>query len=192
MSAGHQRPLPVPSPPQTIERRHICCAAVLAATWVLEFVTLSLAWTLLGAWASLIVALRLMPAAARLEPAAVAPRWDVPLRMALAAASVVALAALAARVGPRVSGLLAPFPVAATLLAAFTHAGSGAAAVGHLFRGLVRGLFSFTVFLLVIVLTIEHGIGFAFSLATMSTLAVHGGLRRGLRRSYTPIAETIA
>src|SRR5207248_1789769 len=67
---------------------------------------------------SLVVALFLLPrvsapAASDAEPL---PHWDIPARMIVATAFVVLLTGIAPALGPRLSGLLAPFPLYASIL----------------------------------------------------------------------------
>ena len=80
------------------------------------------------------------------EPAGSAPRFDLLLRAVATAALVLALTGLAGALGPRLSGLLASFPVLATVLAAFTHAQEGPAAAAQLLRGFATGLVAFAAF----------------------------------------------
>ncbi len=102
------------------------------------------------------------------------------------------LTSAAARVGPWVSGLLMPFPVTATILAAFTHRLDGGRAASQLLRSLLIGLFAFAVFLLVIGTTIElWTVGTTFVAATVATLAVHAFVGHRIReRSGVPRAPT--
>jgi len=80
------------------------------------------------------------------------PRWDLPARAAATAALVIALTGVASAVGPTLSGLLTPFPVATSVVVAFTlsQAGEGAA-VGTL-RGYLTGLPGFAAFFVVVAL----------------------------------------
>jgi hypothetical protein len=78
------------------------------------------------------------------------PRWDLPARMAAAAAFVVALTALAQSLGPQLSGLLSPFPIFSIVIAAFTHQQQGATAARQLLRGVVLGSIGFGCFFLVV------------------------------------------
>jgi hypothetical protein len=80
---------------------------------------------LAAATLSLVVAYCLLPSGAAALAGPSAPRWDLPLRMALTAALVVSLAAAATRLGPVVGGLLAALPVLASVLAVFTHEQQG-------------------------------------------------------------------
>jgi hypothetical protein len=68
---------------------------------------------------------------------------------------VLAITTAAASLGPTWSGLLSPFPVFSSVLAAFAHHMSGAAAAARLQRGVVAGIFSFAAFFLVVALLVE-------------------------------------
>ena len=103
-----------------------------------------------------------------------APRFDLAVRTACTAALVLALTGLAGVLGPRLSGMLAAFPVLASVLAAFTHVQAGAAAAADFLRGLVRGLVSFALFCFVVaVLLPGAGLPVAFLAATAAALAAH-------------------
>ena len=134
-------------------------------------------WPLVAiAVAALAGALTLMP---RLGDGVVtvprSPHWDIPARMIVATALVLGLTALAPVVGPRMSGLLATYPVFAAVLAAFSQYGRGPAAAVRVLRGLLIGLFAFTGFFAVLASTIERlGIGPAFAMATLAALAIQG------------------
>jgi hypothetical protein len=54
---------------------------------------------------------------------------------------VVALTALSSSLGSELSGLLAPFPIITSVLAAFTHAQRGAGEAVVLLRGMLGGFF---------------------------------------------------
>jgi hypothetical protein len=81
---------------------------------------------------------------------------------------------LAGVLGPRLSGMLAAFPVLASVLAAFTQAQAGAVAAADFLRGLVRGLISFALFCFVVaVLLPSAGMAVAFGAATFAALGAH-------------------
>ena len=80
--------------------------------------------------------------------AASIPRWDLPARMLIATGFVVLLTGIAPALGPHLTGLIAPFPVFATILAAFAQRQSGPAAAVGVLHGLLLGLFSFAAFFL--------------------------------------------
>jgi uncharacterized membrane protein (GlpM family) len=111
--------------------------------------------------------------AAGLPIHASAPTWDLPLRAACAAALVVSLTAIAGWLGPQLSGLLAPFPIIATVLAIFTHAQRGTDELRRLLRGLLSGFGAFALFCLALSLALRRmDIGVAFVLATATALLV--------------------
>src|SRR3989454_11684567 len=81
--------------------------------------------------------------------------------MAVATALVLALTATAAVLGPKLSGLLSPFPVFATVLAVFTHRHAGAAATQQLLRGIVLSSFAFSGFFVVVAAALGRWAGTA-------------------------------
>jgi hypothetical protein len=103
-------------------------------------------------WLALVLVLSGFAAAAVLLPraparaAAAPPRFDLALRATATAALVLLLTGLAGTLGSHLSGLLASFPVLATVLAAFTHAQDGPAAAAQFLRGFATGLVAFAVF----------------------------------------------
>jgi hypothetical protein len=102
-------------------------------------------------------------------------RWDIPLRMALATLFVVLLTGAAPAFGPRLTGLLAPFPLFTATLATFAHHQSGPAAAIQVLRGLLMGLFSYAGFFLILaILLVPAGIAVAFTLAILLMLAMQG------------------
>ena len=74
------------------------------------------------------------------------PAWDLPLRAACALTLVLVLTAIAGWLGPQLSGLLAPFPIIATVLATFTHGQHGVVPMLRLVRGMVSGFAAFALF----------------------------------------------
>lgn len=150
-------------------------AMYLASTFVLERLTIPLPAAFLAAVLILAVALYLLPDDFARVVASHPPAWEIPVRMLTSAAIVIALTAAAHSLGPRLSGLLTPFPVAASILAGFTHHFEGAAAAVRLLRGLLAGLFSFALCFLIIALTLESwGLTWSFSIALLAAVAVQG------------------
>jgi hypothetical protein len=144
----------------------------LAVLPLLPGVTTSFAVMLAG----LLLSLRLMP---RRQGAPTEdqqfPRWDLPARMIVATAFVVALTAAAPWLGPRLAGLLAPYPLYATVLAVFAHRLLGAAPAVGVLRGLLLGLFAFASFFFVVSsLLVQHGIAVAFGAAILVMLLIQG------------------
>ncbi len=118
---------------------------------------------------------------------ALPPRWDIPLRMLIATVFVVVLTALASSFGPRLTGLLAPFPLFTTILVAFAHHQAGPAAAIRVLRGLVMGLFSYASFFFVLaILLVTAGIGLAFAVAIVTVLTMQGIMLWLLQRSMQP------
>jgi hypothetical protein len=108
-------------------------------------------------------------------PEALPPRWDIPLRMTLATAFVVLITALAPDFGPRLTGLLAPFPLFTAILSAFAHQQYGPAAAIKVLRGLLMGLFSYASFFFVLaILLVPAGIAAAFAVAVLVMLILQG------------------
>jgi len=103
------------------------------------------------------------------------PRWDLQLRMALTALLVVTLTAAASRFGPVAGGVLAALPVLASILAVFTHARDGTAAVVDLLRGMLGGMAGFVAFCALVAVLVEPlGIAASFAVATVAALAIQG------------------
>jgi hypothetical protein len=118
------------------------------------------------------------------------PWWDLPARAASAAALVLTLTAVSASLGAHLSGLLAPFPIIASILATFTHAHHGPVAARRLLRGLVMGFFAFALFCFVVAVSVEPlGIAAAFTLATLVALTAQGIALITIRP--TPGASTV-
>ena len=122
-----------------------------------------------------------LPRLPEAPPPARAPSWDLPLRMASAVVLVLLVTGLAAWLGPRLSGAITPFPIATTILLAFTHAQQGApAAVGFL-RAFLPAMWSFALFCFVLAWgVVALGRDLAFGLALAASLAVQGAVLLGL------------
>jgi uncharacterized membrane protein (GlpM family) len=77
---------------------------------------------------------------------------DLPYRMITGGLLTLAVTGAAASLGEVWSGLLAVFPIIGLVLAVFTHRAQGPYQVAHMYRGMVRGLYSFAAFFLVLAL----------------------------------------
>ncbi len=151
------------------------CAAYVVSTALLSRLPATLGWTCVAVCAILAVTVRLMPAEPGAPPRTATGAWDIPLRMVLAAVLITTITALAATVGPRLSGLLTPLPIATTILAAFTHRSDGGPAASQFLRSLVIGLFSYAVFVFAVGVTVGHWpVVTVFTTASVATLAMHG------------------
>jgi hypothetical protein len=79
----------------------------------------------------------------------------------------------AASVGPALTGVLTPFPIALSVVCAFTTAQAGHAGVLALLRGIVPGLDGFAVFCVLVAVTIDTLGGVAaFGLATAAAVII--------------------
>src|SRR5207244_746153 len=100
------------------------------------------------------------------------PAWDLPARMVITTVLVLLITGAATTLGPRLSGVLATFPVYAAILTVFAHRGSTAAAV-QVLRGLLLGRFAFAVFFVVFGMAlVAVGLAAGFALATVAALAI--------------------
>jgi hypothetical protein len=103
-----------------------------------------------------IAARRALPPLQSLDEPLPHPAWDLPLRMCAAASLVLLLTSAAGWLGPQLSGLLTPFPLATAIIAAFTHAQRGGRAAVSFFHGFVPALTTFAVFCFVLSTTLPH------------------------------------
>lgn len=100
-------------------------------------------------------------------------RWDIPLRMVIATVFVVLITGLASNLGPRLTGLVSPFPIFTATLAAFAHHQSGLDATVNVLRGLLMGLFSFASFFFVLAVMLQPaGILPAFIVAILAVIVL--------------------
>ncbi|MDR7278523.1 hypothetical protein [Catenuloplanes atrovinosus] len=132
---------------------------------------------------------RLLPAPPSDDGAPVRwPWWDLPARAAATAALVVIVTGAATTLGPGMTGVLAPFPIATSVVAAFALAQLGPAGAVRVVHGIPRGLLGFSIFcFLVAVLVVPLGTGFAFVTAVAATLAVQTAWRAvTARRAVIP------
>ena len=151
-------------------------AAFSVSTVALQRLPFGLAMLALVAAAGMTIAVAAMPASSAVARVATPlPWWDLPLRMVVATAFVVGLTALAARLGARLTGLLAPFPLYAAILTVFAHTMHGAAAATAVLRGLVLGLFAFAAFFFVLATLLPTaGMAVGFSAAVVTALVAQG------------------
>lgn len=138
-------------------------------------------WVRPSGWQSAAFGLLFLPLAGKLFPAppaaTAAPPRDAGMlpRMLAGAGLVLAITSLSARLGPSLSGLLAVFPVLGSVLAVFSHIGSGPAATIRLLRGMVRGFYAFVAFCISLALALGAlPSAAAFFLALCAAMAVQG------------------
>jgi hypothetical protein len=167
-------------------------AAFALSTVVLQFVSLPLPALFALVAAALMLALRLMPRAVTAvgAPPVPPPVWDIPARMAVATGFVLLLTGIAPALGPRLTGLLSPFPLYAAVLTVFAHRLQGPAQAVDVLRGLLLGLFAFAGCFLALAALIERaGIGPAFAAAALLTVGIQGAALWALRRSRRSTEE---
>lgn len=123
---------------------------IALSTWFLS--AFVLAKCSLGFEASLVIAIGSLLMTPYLLPKikAIAPPktklHDLPWRMLVGALLTISVTTLAALLGETWSGILAVFPVIGLVLAVFTHNTLGPAHVTQVYRGMVKGFYSFTAF----------------------------------------------
>jgi hypothetical protein len=156
--------------------RHHGWLLTLTASWAAVLLTdLALAQVDVPAGLALVLAMLSLHGANALlrrldEPAPIplpAPWWDLPARAVATALLVLLVTGVAASVGPALTGVLTPFPIALSVVCAFTTALAGHAGVLALLRGIVPGLDGFALFCSLIAVTIDKlGGAASFGLAT--------------------------
>jgi hypothetical protein len=146
--------------------------AFFAMTTLLSTLTVSAPVALLCVLAAVGGALLVLPRSRGEQLGeAIPPTWDLPLRGMSALALVLALTALAGQLGAKLSGLLAPFPVIASVLAVFTHALHGEDDLLRIMRGFVLGLVAYALFCFTLAEALPSmSIGASFALAVAIAL----------------------
>lgn len=156
----------------------------LVADALLAQVRLAPALGLVVAVAATLVAARLMPAPG--ERSAAVPRWpwwDLPARAVATASLVVVLTTLSVTLGPAATGVLAPFPIATSVVAAFVCAQADDEAVRGTLAGVLRGLVGFAVFCFCVAVLVEPaGVVVAFGAAAAGAVATQAVVAAALRR----------
>ncbi len=126
-------------------------------------------------FAAFTLAIRLLPRTANSAVLAesLPARWDIPLRMTIATVFVVLITGLAPAFGPRLTGLVSPFPIFTATLAAFAHHQYGLDATVNVLRGLLMGLFSFASFFFVLAIMLQPaGLFPAFTVAILVVIVL--------------------
>jgi len=132
----------------------------------------------------LAAAARLLPSPRRRAASTPPPRWDLPVRAIVATALVVVLTAVATVLGPRLTGLLAVFPVYAAVLATFARRHEGRDGALAVLRGVVLGLLSFATFFFALAALLGRIDSVAaFACAAVAALAVQAA---SFRRVHVP------
>lgn len=140
---------------------------------------------------ALFLALRSLPPMAAPAQRPKPSHWDLPARMLSAAALVLVLTYSARSLGPRLGGLLTPFPVASTVLAVFAHRQGASEAAVAVLKGLLLALNAFAAFCAALVLTLPRfslPASFAFSL--LAAVAVQASVLLLRQRTQNPAPST--
>jgi uncharacterized membrane protein (GlpM family) len=167
--------------------------AFFAMTGALSAITLGVDPALALVLAAVGLTLLGLPQAQGERPSGVRlPAWDLPLRALSALALVLVLTAVAGQLGAKLSGLLAPFPVIASVLAVFTHAQHGEQDLLRIMRGFVMGLVAYALFCFVLAMTLGSlTIAEAFLLATAAALVTQAVALAVTWRHREPAAEPL-
>jgi hypothetical protein len=153
----------------------VCGASLTFIVVAAIFQHMALRWGVLAAasMVALVAASRLVPHQAHASPPP-PPRWEIPARMAVAAALVLLITGTATVLGPRLSGTLAMFPVYVIVLTVFAHR-SGPAHALRVLRGLLIGLFAGVSFFIVLAGLVESvGVTRGFLGAVAAAVVVQG------------------
>jgi hypothetical protein len=150
------------------------CAAFAATTVALA----QLQWSALPTFALVMATLaagyaltRRPERSTQTAAAVVSPQsWDIPVRMAVATAVVLAVTALAPIIGAHLAGLLSPFPVFGAVLAVFTHHAHGPGGATAVLDGLIMGLAAPAVFFLALALILPRLGLVSFVIAILAAL----------------------
>lgn len=166
-------------------------AAFALATLALDGVAVPAGVALALACTGFVAGIALLPGAnGDGRVSASAPTWDLPVRAGCALALVLVLTTASGRLGPQLSGLLAPFPVITTVLATFTHSQRGAAEAVRLLRGMLAGFGAFALFCCTLTISLRtSGVAGAFVLATAAALAAQATMIFAARPSTMPEPE---
>src|SRR5262249_28984300 len=122
---------------------------------------------------AILLGLRLLPAWPLPDRLAVTlPAWEVPARIAVATVLVLGISAAAPIVGGERAGLIATFPVYASVLATFSHKLLGPAGAVEVLRGLLIGLPGFASFCLVAGAGLDGGAPILLSLGLALLIAL--------------------
>jgi hypothetical protein len=100
--------------------------------------------------AGIVAAILACPRPRALAHAPRPPRWDLPGRIVVATAFMVAVTLAAETAGPLLSGVATTFPIMIAVAGPFVLRVEGAQAAIAVMRGCVQGLFSFVLFFLVL------------------------------------------
>jgi hypothetical protein len=162
-------------------------AAFGVSTFVLQQIAMPLPLVFLGLISVLVLVLWRWPHSGGQADSPQAPAWAILGRMGVATSLVLVLTSTASLLGPRLSGLLSPLPVFATVFAIFAHKLQGGRPARQVLHGVIVSSFACAVFFLVVATGIEQwSLMVTFSGATIMALLTQGGMLWLLRRHTAP------
>ena len=134
------------------------------------------------------LALMTLPATSSAKSTTPHPRWDLPARIIVGTALVLALTSVAPLLGPTASGIVTTFPVYVSVISVFAFLHDGRPAALGVLRGLLVGLFGTIGFYIAVHTLVEPaGVGPAFAAAVATSLLVSGlALRQAGTGSRAP------
>jgi hypothetical protein len=154
-----------------------CCVIFFTMTLILNFVSIPSFISLLGVVAFLVLICRIFPSGASGSISRESARWEIPARMLAATGLVLLITGAASILGPRLSGLLTPFPVYATVMSVFMLKSKGPQVSALFLRGVIIGCLSTSVFLFLIAsFIVSLGLIAVFGLAVMVVVTMHSVL----------------
>lgn len=144
-------------------------AAGLVLTVLEPTVYQGLVITLSGLW----LASKAFPRHLEIKPGRRLSPVELPLRMLAGAALAACVAYYAENLGSRLSGIFSIFPVMASVLAIFTHTGTGPDAAVRFLRAMLTGMYACAMFCVALALALPAlGTGLGFLIALVCALAV--------------------
>lgn len=140
--------------------------------------------------AAIVTAMIFMPEPEPERPAGRAlpspPSWNLPGRAVATGVLVLTVTTASGALGPHWTGLLAPFPIAISVVAAFVHAQNGHAETARTLAGALTGLVSLAIFCLSVAVLVRPIGGAAFlasvALAVPAQLLAVRAWQAGFRR----------
>jgi len=133
--------------------------------------------------AVILLALRITPRPQAAQAVVIAPAWDIPLRVVLATAFVLALTGASDVLGATWSGLISPIPLYASLMVTFAHAQHGTDGALRVLRGVLLGTFAFASFFLVVGATVTvWPLWLVYTLASLAAMVINGAMFNLARR----------
>lgn len=125
---------------------------------------------------SLVLASRGLPRPAHPGGLEAWPAWEIPGRMLIGTAIVLALTAAADALGPGLSGVVAIFPTFTAILVVFTQRRAGPAEAAAVLRGLLTGLYGTACFFVILIVwLVPAGVAGGFALALVGSAVIQAG-----------------